>query len=98
MGHFGCYINYDVGAFLELVRYRWQTGKLGLYLCVHIAVALAVPSVRCKCLFDEGLEYVYSFNGYTPTGVKDPAVFGSTFGIQGTLTVQRQGPYATAKV
>ncbi|XP_065584795.1 uncharacterized protein LOC136043804 [Artemia franciscana] len=71
---------------------------MGLYLCVLIAVALAVPSVRCEGLFDEGLEYVYSFNGYTSTGVKDPAVFGSAFGIQGTLTVQRQGPYATAKL
>ena len=59
---------------------------------------LLVPSVRCEGLFDEGLEYFYSFNGYTSTGVKDLAVFGSAFGIQGTLTVQRQGPYATAKV
>lgn len=41
MGHFGCYINYDFGAFLEVVRHRWRTGNIGLYLCVLIAVALA---------------------------------------------------------
>lgn len=49
-------------------------------------------------LFEEGQEYQYSYLAYTNTGVREPEASGSSFGIKGTLIVQKNKDEAIVKV
>jgi len=59
---------------------------------------LLVGQCKATGLFEEGQEYQYSYLAYTNTGVREPEASGSSFGIKGTLIVQKNKDEAIVKI
>lgn len=59
---------------------------------------MAFSNLHVTGLFEDGQEYQYSYQAYTITGVREPTLFSSSFGIRGNLIIQKQPGIATLKV
>ncbi|XP_057380358.1 uncharacterized protein LOC130702764 [Daphnia carinata] len=67
---------------------------------LSVLILVLFITIRCKAegLFEDGHEYQYSYQAYTMTGVREPTLFSSSFGIRGNLIIQKQPGIATLKL